>query len=283
MAEQLLLWLDGQLLPSEQARIPALDHGLTVGDGVFEAVKVVRGQTFALRRHLDRMERSASRLGLTPLDRPLVERAVAELLAANQPQLTGSHDVLRLTWTDGVGPLGSDRASQRQPRLLAAIAQPGRLPATANVIIVPWTRNEHGALVGIKTTSYADNALALDHAHQLGASEALFANTAGMLCEGTGSNVFVAIDGRVLTPPLADGCLDGITRQLLLEHTAACEESIPIAALAQADEIFLTSTRRDVQAVTAINGSPVADAKIGPLTQAAAASFAAIEAQTLEP
>ncbi|NEE51568.1 4-amino-4-deoxychorismate lyase, partial [Streptomyces sp. SID8455] len=114
---------------------------------------------------------------------------------------------------------------------------------------VPWTRNERGALTGLKTTSYAENVVALARARERGASEALFPNTVGRLCEGTGSNVFVVLDGRIHTPPVASGCLAGITRALAVEWTGAEESDLPMEVLAEADEIFLTSTLRDIQAV----------------------------------
>jgi branched-chain amino acid aminotransferase len=109
-------------------------------------------------------------------------------------------------------------------------------------------------LVGLKTTSYADNVMALAWAHERGASEAILLNTRGELCEGTGSNVFVVIEGQVLTPPLSSGCLAGITRQLVLEWTAAQEADLDATALRQASEAFLTSSTRDVQPIIAVDG-----------------------------
>ena len=119
---------------------------------------------------------------------------------------------------------------------------PGKVwPATADVAVVPWTRNENAPTAGAKTTSYADNVVALAEAHRRGAAEAIFANTRGELCEGTGSNVFVGLGGRLYTPPLSSGCLAGITRELLLEWTDAVEETLSLGALADADEAFLAS------------------------------------------
>ena len=91
-------------------------------------------------------------------------------------------------------------------------------PAVTEVVVVPWPRNEHGALVGLKTVSYGENVVALAFAADRGAGEALFGNLAGNLCEGTGTNVFVGLAGRLVTPPLSSGCLPGVTRDLLLEQ-----------------------------------------------------------------
>ncbi|MER5221434.1 aminotransferase class IV [Streptomyces flaveus] len=238
------LWLDGGLRDIESARVSVLDHGLTVGDGVFETVKAVDGRLFALTRHLDRLARSAHGLGLPEPDLDEVRRACAAVLDAN-PMPLGR---LRITYTGGLSPLGSDRG-EHGPTLVVALGETSRRADSTAVITVPWTRNERGALTGLKTTSYAENVVALARAHQQGASEALFANTVGQLCEGTGSNVFVVLDGEIHTPPVASGCLAGITRALAVEWTGAKETDLPLDALERAEEIFLTSTLRDVQAV----------------------------------
>jgi branched-chain amino acid aminotransferase len=132
---------------------------------------------------------------------------------------------------------------------VVALGESKRRPDSTAAVTVPWTRNERGALTGLKTTSYAENVVALARAHQHGASEALFANTVGQLCEGTGSNVFVVLDGEIHTPPVASGCLAGITRALTVEWTGAKETDLPLDVLERADEVFLTSSLRDVQAV----------------------------------
>ena len=115
---------------------------------------------------------------------------------------------------------------------------------------VPWPRNERGALAGLKTTSYAENVVALADAQARGASEAIFANLAGHLCEGTGSNVFYVVDGELRTPTLASGCLAGVTRALVLEWYGGREVDEPIEVVERASEVFLVSTTRDVQAVS---------------------------------
>ena len=114
---------------------------------------------------------------------------------------------------------------------------------------MPWPRNERSPLAGLKTTSYAENVMALARAGAAGASEAVFANLAGNLCEGTGTNVFYVVDGELRTPTLASGCLAGVTRDLLVEWYGAREVDEPIEVAQGADEVFLVSTTRDVQAV----------------------------------
>ncbi|MFB7916954.1 aminotransferase class IV [Streptomyces sp. NPDC056061] len=271
------MWVNGGLRDADEARVSVLDHGLTVGDGVFETVKAVDGRTFALTRHLDRLSRSARGLGLPEPDLDEVRRACAAVLDAN-PMPFGR---LRITYTGGISPLGSDRGDAG-PGLVVALGRATRRPDSTAVITVPWTRNERGALTGLKTTSYAENVVALARAHEHGASEALFANTVGRLCEGTGSNVFVVLDGRLHTPPVASGCLAGITRALAVEWTGAQETDLPFDVLDRAEEIFLTSTLRDVQAVGRVDGRELPGAP-GPVTTKAMRIFEERSGDDLDP
>lgn len=261
------IWVNGGLRAAEAAQVSVLDHGITVGDGVFETVKAVEGRAFALTRHLDRLARSARGLGLPEPDLDEVRRACLAVIDAN-PMALGR---LRITYTGGPAPLGSDRGDEGAT-LVVAVAESTRRPDTTAVITVPWPRNERGALSGLKTTSYAENVVALARARQQGASEALFVNTVGRLCEGTGSNIFVVLDGEVHTPQLASGCLAGITRALTAEWIGAHETDLPADVLERADEIFLTSTLRDVQAVHRVDDRELPTAP-GPVTAKAMRVF----------
>jgi branched-chain amino acid aminotransferase len=278
-----LTWIDGQLVPASAAALPVLDHAVTVGDAVFEAIKLVRGQPFALTRHVQRMGRSAAGLSLEPPPPDLLQDGINGVIEANRALLVNTHDVLRLTWTAGTGQVGSGRVPGAQGRLIAEITFGGPPAPSTSVITVPWARNDQGALVGLKTTSYAENALALTRARAVGATEALFPNTHGSLCEGTGSNVFLVLDGELVTPPLNDGPLAGVTRALVIEWSGVKERSVPMERLWDADEVFITSTGRDVQAVIAADGVQIANGEIGPITRAAAASFAAGQAASMDP
>jgi branched-chain amino acid aminotransferase len=271
------IWLDGGLQDSESARVSVFDHGLTVGDGIFETVKTVDGEPFALTRHLDRLTRSARGLGLPDPDLDEVRRGCAAVIEAN-PMPLGR---LRITYTGGHGPLGSDRG-EHGPTLVVALGETTRRPDSTSVITVPWTRNERGALTGLKTTSYAENVVALARAREHGASEALFANTVGQLCEGTGSNVFVVLDGELHTPPVASGCLAGITRALTVEWTGAKETALPLDVLERADEVFLTSTLRDVQAVHLVDDRELPGTP-GPVTAKAMRIFDERAGNDLDP
>ncbi|MCX5202399.1 aminodeoxychorismate lyase [Streptomyces sp. NBC_00237] len=271
------IWVNGGLVDADAARVSVLDHGITVGDGVFETMKAVDGTAFALTRHLDRLTSSARGLGLPDPDHDEVRRACAAVLAAN-PMPLGR---LRVTYTAGVSPLGSDRGDA-PATLVVALGESTRRPDSTAVITVPWTRNERSALAGLKTTSYAENVVALARARENGASEALFANTVGQLCEGTGSNVFVVLDGQLLTPPVASGCLAGITRALAVEWTGAREADLPLDVLERAEEVFLTSTLRDVQAVHRVDGRELPGAP-GPVTAKAMRVFDERAGDDLDP
>lgn len=261
------IWVNGSLVAAGDASVPALDHGITVGDGVFETLRVYAGIPFAVDRHLDRLERSAAGLGLSLPERDFLAQALHEVVAAS-----GIDEArVRLTVTAGDGPLGSGR-HDGDCTVVAAVATLEPAAEVTDVITVPWVRNERSPLVGLKTTSYAENVVALARAKQAGASEALFANTRDELCEGTGTNVFVVIAGELLTPPLSSGCLAGITRELVLECTDAVERDLPFTVLQEAEEIFLTSSTREVQAVAHVDGHPVPTAP-GPVTRATAEAF----------
>lgn len=277
-----LVWVDGAVVPASQAAVSPFDHGVTVGDGVFETAKVVTGpdglrHAFALGRHLARLRRSAAGLGLeVPVDDDTLRGAVRALLDANPDD-----GRLRITVTGGHGPLGSGRGDG-PPTVLVASAPVPAWGGSAAVVTVPWRRNEHSPVAGLKTTSYAENVVALRAAHDAGADEAIFANTAGALCEGTGSNIFVVHDGELVTPPLTAGCLAGIVRELVLEVTDAVERDLPIEVLAEVPEAFLTSSTRDVQPIDAIDGRALSPVP-GERTAAAAAALAALEAADIDP
>lgn len=273
------IWVNGDLIAPEKAVVSVFDHGLMVGDGVFETIKVTNGEVFALTRHLDRLALSAKRMDLPEPDTKAIADGVRETVAAAPTWPLGR---IRVTYTSGPGPLGSDRGSEGTNTIII-VGEQKPFPATADVVVVPWPRNERGALTGVKSTSYGDNAKALAYAKERGGGEAIFENLAGNLCEGTGSNIFIVSGGRLITPTLSSGCLAGVTRALALEwYPDAVEEDVPLAALYDAEEAFLTSTTRDIQPIGLVDGKalPVGP---GPVTRKAMEAFAARSADDLDP
>jgi branched-chain amino acid aminotransferase len=274
------LWVNGRLVDETAPVVRADDHGLVVGDGVFETCAVHDGVPFALTRHLRRLRESAAGLGIA-IDEDLIRTGIAEVLAGVPARAR-----LRVTVTGGPSPYGSDRGDAA-PTVLVATGALAPWPPTTDVAMVPWTRNERSATAGLKTTSYADNVVALRWAHERGAAEALFANSRDEICEGTGSNIFFEYAGGLVTPPLSSGCLGGITRELLVEWLRAAgadveERSLTVDALRTATEAFITSTTRVVQPIRALDGVAYGGAP-GPLTRRASEVFARYAADNVDP
>ena len=267
-----------ELVDADQARVSVFDHGITVGDGVFETLKVLGGEPLALTRHLHRLVRSCEVLGLQPPNLDDIREAVGEVIRS-EPEASDLGR-LRITCTGGAGPLASDRQDGSQTTIIALRPmQPWT--STTSAVVVPWVRNERSAVTGAKTTSYADNVVALEWAHRRGFSEGLFANTIGQISEGTGTNVFVVKDGDVLTPPTSSGCLAGITRELLLEWGLAVEAELSLDDLESTDEVFLTSSTRDVHPVTRLGDR--AWSEPGPETRFVAAQYIRTISQDIDP
>jgi branched-chain amino acid aminotransferase len=274
--------LNGQLVEVEKAAISPFDHGLLTGDGIFETLISYRGEPFAHTRHYRRLTEAAQRLGLKVPAHDLFVGALREVIQASGLE----HARLRFTVTGGEGPLGSGRGASKQTLLAAASPVPD-FPAVANVVTVPYPRNERGALAGIKTVSYAENVMALHFAKERGGDEAIFGNLAANLCEGTGTNIFVVRDGKLITPPVSSGCLSGITRSVLLDlcrdqGIPVEETDIPLADLDRADEAFLTSTLREIQPVGKVNGTSLGQVP-GPMAERLAAAFKDFVARELDP
>jgi branched-chain amino acid aminotransferase len=283
-----VIWSDGALREPTDPLVTGVDHGLTVGDGVFETCAVYEGQAFALTRHLRRLRRSALGLGLGEPDLDEVRAAVGKVLA-----VAGDAGRLRITLTGGPGPLGSHRFEpEEQRQTLVVLAGPATRAQVSRVVRVPWVRNERSAVAGLKTTSYAENVVALAEAYRQGADEAVLANTVGELCEGTGSNVFVERGGELVTPPLSSGCLAGITRELLLEWGAA--DGLPVReaepgelaydvldeVVAGESHLLLSGSIRNVAPTVRVDAADVA---AGPLSLAAQRLFQEHVGRDLDP
>lgn len=266
------IWLNGRVVSLADVRISPIDHGFLVGDGVFETLVARQGRPFTPTRHWRRLVASCTAMNITPPGFDSYMKAMHDTMQAN-----GLSDArIRVTLTSGDGPLGSDRGdSPPTMTVITSVLKPW--PPTESVITVPWTRNERSALTGIKSISYAENVRALALAHAQGAGEAVFANTRDELCEGTGTNIFIVTNGRVQTPPLASGCLAGITRGLTLEACAAAgipvdEIAMPVSILQSCDEAFLTSSTRDVHPLAKIDQRTMPGVS-GPVTQRVAQAF----------
>jgi len=280
-AGQVRAWVNGVRVEPAAPSIGALDHGVTVGDGAFETCRVVDGVPFALARHARRLDRSMAGLGLPPADHNVIDAGIKAVLVG-EPIVSGR---LRYTVTGGSGPPGSERDASPLTYIVTASPQPPN-PDTGKLVVVPWTRNERSATVGLKTTSYAENVVALAFARERGGVEALFANSVGNVCECTGSNVFLVVEGEILTPDLASGPLAGVTRELVIEWCreeglSVHAEPLPMSILGKAQEVFITSSTKDVMGVHAIDDTMVAAP--GPVTARAIEIFARLSRERLDP
>jgi len=247
------IWRNGKMISADEAHISPFDHGILVGDGVFETLNVYGGEPFAASRHFCRLKRSADKMGLEVPDESELLEAMRAVVKAND--LTKAR--IRVTITGGISPLGSDRGTNEHTLLVAASPLP-EFAEVGKVITVPFTRNENSALAGVKSTSYGENVVALALAKKQGAVEAIFANNAGMLCEGTGCNIFLVIDGKLLTPTLASACLAGVTRSVVLDVCAeleieVSEKDVPLDDLKKAEEAFLSSSLREIQGIERVD------------------------------
>lgn len=275
-----LCWINGELMSAHEARVPVLDHGLLYGDGVFEGIRFYGGYAFRLDAHLERLYRSAAAIRLTlPYDRNALTAAVTKTIAA-----FGRPDgYLRLVITRGAGQLGLDPASCKQPNVfiladeLALVSEAVRVKG-ARVIIAATRRIAPDALdPRIKSLNYLNHILARIEATNADADEAILLNGQGHVAEGTADNVFVTRGSLLLTPPVADGALEGVTRAVVLEIAqtlgiVARENTLGPYDLYTADECFLTGTGAELIPVREVDGRRLKSSP-GPVFQALNKAF----------
>ena len=213
-------WLNGKIVAAEQARISVFDHGLLYGDGVFEGIRFYNGKAFRLRAHLERLLLSARAIALEiPYSIEALTNAVLETIAA----APDSNGYLRMVVTRGVGPLGIDPSRCHSPQLFIIADSlhmvSDRVRTEGAKIIIAATRRlgADGLDPRIKSLNYLNHILARMEATHAGADEAILLNSAGRIAEGSADNIFLVRKNELLTPPVIEGALDGITRQVVLE------------------------------------------------------------------
>jgi branched-chain amino acid aminotransferase len=269
------VWVDGRLVAADAATVGALDHGVTVGDGLFETIRVLEGRPVFWPRHLARLRRGLAVLGLElgRTDDDLLSAARAVL--AHQP----GDARLRLTVTSGPGALGPARGGGPATVVVAAAPLPP-VPPSLRLVTATWVRNERSPLAGVKSTSYGEGVLQLAEARRRGADELLLCDTRGRVSEAVTANVVVGVGGVLLTPSLTAGCLPGTIREVLLEVGVVAEADLPASVLTTADEVALTSSTRGIVAVEQLDDRRLGPLP-GPLTRQAAAALAEAVADDL--
>jgi branched-subunit amino acid aminotransferase/4-amino-4-deoxychorismate lyase len=250
------IWCNGQWLAATGFPGAPRDRGLLLGLGLFETLLGVAGRPVFAGRHLARLAAGCERLGWVPPQAEFGDLVPVMTRLLERNGLDAGRARIRVAVSGGSGSLAELTAGR--DRLVWLMATPAAAVAESLAVTsAPWPRNERGALAGLKCASYAENLLALDHARRAGFDEALFFNTAGDLCEAATGNVFLVREGGLCTPPLAAGCLAGVTRAVVLELAARdgihCAE-VPLgpADLAAADEVLLTSATRGPVAVSRV-------------------------------
>lgn len=265
MSAQGVCWLDGEVVPLAQARISVMDHGLLYGDGVFEGVRFYAGRPLLLAEHLRRLRDSAGAIALAlPWTATELESVIGEVIVAyGQPE-----GYIRLVVTRGAGALGINPASCSRPELiviadsLQMISERARTQGVSTIIASTRRLPPDGLDPRIKTLNYLNHILARIEANRAGAEEALMLNRQGRVAEGTADNVFVVRDGELRTPPVIDGALEGITRDLVMQLGREAglivrEMSLAPYDLYTADECFLSGTGAELIPVREIDGRAV--------------------------
>ncbi|HWG58160.1 MAG TPA: aminotransferase class IV [Candidatus Acidoferrales bacterium] len=265
---------NGRLLPLDQVRLSPGQSGLMSGWGLFTTVRIIDGVPFAFERHWQRLERDAARTRCPfPFDRETVRGQLGEVLLANEVR-EGCARVYAI-----YNQAGFWRSEEPFPPADLLLYSAG-LPAyrePSRLAIREHGRHAASALAGVKVTSWLNNVWSLHEAREAGFDEVVMLNERGEVAECTAANIFCARNGRVLTPPLDSGCLEGVTRGILLEIGAAAgvpvEERVLFPAdLYSAEEVFISSTNRNLLAISEVNGNKIASAP-GPTVRKLEAAF----------
>lgn len=278
------VWIDGQVVDADAARVPVFDRGFLYGDSVYEVLRTFDGRPFKLEEHLDRLEKSAAGLEMRLPPRAEIARAVADTLAA----AAEPNAYVRIVVTRGAGEIALDPAAADAPRLIVIVKQvhvptPRQYQEGVEVAIVGRSRTSPGAPgrtvdPSVKSGNYLVSVLAVAEARRRGAYEAILCDQAGRITEGGSSNFFIARGQRLVTPPLSVGLLEGITRATVI---ALCREAgvevdeAPLwpADLHQASEAFLTSSVRGVVPIVRVDGQKLGSGAPGPITRRVMAAY----------
>ena len=274
--EELLVYIDGKYYPKSEAKISVYDHGLLYGDGVFEGIRAYNGMVFKLREHINRLYKSAHPIFLKiPLTKAELTEAVLKTLKKNR--LTNAY--IRLVITRGVGDLGLDPRKCPKPTIIIITEPLLQLHSVEKVkngisTIITWVKRNpvDTATHEMKSLNYLNSILGKIEANNTGADEAICLDKTGYVCEGVGENIFIVRNGKLLTPPLSSGALDGITRALIIRIAKKLgieliERDITPNEMFTADEAFFTGTAAEVAPIVEVNKRMIGVGNPGPVTK----------------
>ena len=276
MEKELLVYIDGRFHPKSEAKISVYDHGLLYGDGVFEGIRAYNDIVFKLKEHIDRLYRSAHTIKLKiPMTKSDMTKAVLETLKKNN--LKDAY--IRLVVTRGVGDLGLDPRKCPKPTIFI-ITEPmlqlhsPEVKEKGIITVIVWVKRDpvDATTHEIKSLNYLNSILGKIEANITGADEAICLNRAGFVCEGVGENIFTVREGKIFTPPVSSGALDGITRTVIMRLAeklgyTVTEKNITPNELFNAEEVFFTGTAAEVTPIRKINERVIGKGKPGPVTK----------------
>jgi branched-chain amino acid aminotransferase len=276
MSEEFLVYIDGKFYPKSEAKVSVYDHGLLYGDGVFEGIRAYHGIVFHLKEHIDRLYRSAHPILLKiPMTKSQLTEAVLKTLKKNKLE----NAYIRLVVTRGIGDLGLDPRKCPKATIiiitepLLQLNSPEALAKGITTIITWVKRNPVDAATHeIKSLNYLNSILGKIEANNTGADEAICLDKTGYVCEGVGENIFIVRDGKIITPPVSSGALNGITRAVIIRLAKklgieVTERNITPNELFTADEVFFTGTAAEVAPIGEVNKRVIGTGKPGPVTK----------------
>lgn len=276
MTKDTQIYIDGKFYPKSEAKVSVYDHGLLYGDGVFEGIKAYDGIVFKLKEHIDRLYKSAHTIMLAiPLTKEQMANAVLGTLKKNQLQ----DSYIRLVVTRGVGDLGLDPRKCSKATVIIitepTIALHSKDKREKGITaMIAWIKRDpvDATTHEVKSLNYLNSILAKIESNAAGSDEAICLDKTGFVCEGVAENIFIVIDGKILTPPTSTGALRGITRTAVMELAGklgyiVTEQNITSNDLFIADEVFLTGTAAEITPVREVNKRTIGKGKPGPVTK----------------
>ncbi|MEN6610890.1 MAG: branched-chain-amino-acid transaminase [Methanoregulaceae archaeon] len=279
----MIIYIDGQYIPEEQAKISVFDHGFLYGDGVFEGIRAYNGRIFRLQEHLDRIYDSAKTIDLAvPITKDEFAGVIKETMRRNQLK----DCYIRPIVTRGIGDLGLDPRKCPKASIVVITKPWGAMYGDLydkglKAVTVAVRRNPAEALPpNVKSLNYLNNILAKIEANYKGGDEAIFFDTNGYISEGSGDNLYVVKNGEILTPHTLNN-LRGVTRMVVLEIAASLgitvkEQNLGFFDLYSADEVICTGTAAEVGPITWIDGRVIGTGKPGPVTKQLISAFRAV-------